>query len=112
MILYTKAEHRSKNETIDLKTFVDYWKELTGVLTETLVFDCKLITIKVLGELDIDTPCVKFITYRCRNKRLLFDPAQIENSEWQKVRTRFPSIQHQHFLVFEGEVQLKGCVRY
>ena len=50
VILYSYASVLRKNETIDIKKFVNYWKKIAGFLTETLVFDCKLITIQVLGE--------------------------------------------------------------
>jgi len=63
VVLYTKADVLRKNEAQEIKKFVDYWKHITGSLTETLVFDCKLTSYKVLGELEQEQPPIKFITF-------------------------------------------------
>ena len=100
VILYTKADILRKNETQEINTFVDYCSIITGSLTETLVFDCKLTTYHVLGELDQEQPQVKFLTKRKRNKKLLAETALIENSLWQKVHLPIPSMQHKNFLAW------------
>ena len=109
LIVYTKADILRKNETQEVKKFVEYWKSIKGDVDETLVFDCKLTKYKVLGELDDMDPKVKFITLRKRNAELLNETSQIPDSDWQKVRLPIPKRKHQNFLVYENQVQLTGC---
>ena len=109
IVLYTKADILRKNETQEIKKFVKYWKNITGRLEETLVFDCKLTTYEVLGELDSEEPKITFITLRKRNQNLLKDTLQIPESDWQKVTLPIPKRKHQKFLVHENEVHLKDC---
>ena len=109
VVLYTKADILRKNETQEIKKFVEYWKNIAGKLEETLVFDCKLTTYEVLGELDSEEPKITFITLRKRNQNLLKDTLQIPESDWQKVTLPIPKRKHQKFLVHENEVHLKDC---
>ena len=109
VVLYTKADILRKNETQEIKKFVKYWKNIAGELKETLVFDCKLTTYEVLGELDSEEPEITFITLRKRNQNLLKDTSQIPESDWQKVRLPIPKRKHQRFLVHENEAHLKDC---
>lgn len=111
VILYTKADILRKNETQEIKKFVKYWKTIAGKLEETLVFDCKLTTYGVLGELDSEEPKITFITLRKRNQNLLKETFQIPESDWQKVRLPIPKRKHQKFLVHENEVHLKDCLK-
>ena len=94
VILYTKADILRKNETREIKKFVKYWKNITGKLEETLVFDCKLTTYGVLGELDSEEPKITFITLRKRNQNLLKGTFQIPESDWQKVMLPVPKRKH------------------
>ena len=109
VILYTRADILRKNETREIKKFVKYWKTITGKLEETLVFDCKLTTYGVLGELDSEEPKITFITLRKRNQNLLKETFEIPESDWQKVTLPIPKRKHQTFLVHENEVHLKDC---
>ena len=109
VIVYTKADILRKNETQEVKKFVEYWKMIKGEVDETLVFDCKLTKYEVLGELDNMDPKVKFITLRKRNAELLKETNQIPDSDWQRVRLPIPKRKHQNFSVYENQVQLTGC---
>jgi transposase len=74
-LVYTRADILRKEEAEEIKKFVDYWKELKGKVSETLVFDCKLTKYSVLGELNEAKEKIKFITLRKRNAKLrLPDP--------------------------------------
>ncbi|MBA7555294.1 hypothetical protein ES705_47952 [subsurface metagenome] len=64
MILYTRADILRREESQEVLRFVDYWKQVNGTVTETLVFDCKFTKYQVLDQLDNDN--VKFITLRKR----------------------------------------------
>lgn len=109
VVLYTKADILKKNESKEIKLFVDYWKKIRGSIEETLVFDCRLTTYKVLGELDNQESRVKFITLRKRSKKLIDESLLIEDEEWQKVRLKIPKRKYQNFLAHENEVTLSGC---
>ena len=50
-ILYTRADILRKNEAEEIHHFVKYWKKIRKELKETLVFDCKLTTYRVLDDL-------------------------------------------------------------
>jgi len=69
VLLYTNADVRRKEGAREILRFVDYWKEIKGVVDETLVFDSRLTTYKVLGELDRSG--VKFITLLDSHKFLM-----------------------------------------
>ncbi|MFH1638304.1 MAG: transposase [Candidatus Woesearchaeota archaeon] len=109
VILYTKADILRKNETQEVKKFVEYWKSTKGEVEETLVFDCKLTKYEVLGELDDEEQKIKFITLRKRNQGLLKETSQIPESEWHKVHLLIKKRKHPRFLVYENEVLLTGC---
>lgn len=111
VILYTKADILRKNETKEIKQFVNYWKEIKGAVDETFVFDCKLTSYEVLGELDSCSPIVKFITLRKRNAKLLEEITKVPDDQWQKTYLPIPKRKNQRFLVYENKVHLKGCSR-
>jgi len=68
VLLYTNADVLRKDSSREILRFVDYLKDIKGVVDETLVFDSRLTTYKVLGELDMSG--VRFVTLRNRCKSL------------------------------------------
>lgn len=106
-IIYACADILRKDEARGIQTFVQYWKEIKGSVSETLVFDCKLTTYTVLDELEEDN--VKFITLRKRNKKLLAHTATIAEQEWQKIRLPIPKRKHKACSVHESEIILPKC---
>lgn len=110
VITYTKADILRKNEAEEIKKFVEYWRKVrTTKISETLVFDCKLTTYKVLG--DLDREGIKFITLRKRNKKLLQEAYKIPDEKWQKVKLPIPKRKYQNFLVHERSVTPKDCLK-
>jgi hypothetical protein len=109
IILYTKADILRKNETKEIKNFIQYWREVKGDLNETLVFDCKFTEYKILGELNADKKPIKFITLRKRNAKLIRETLQIPDDLWSKTYLPIPKRKNQRFLVHENEVLLSGC---
>ena len=59
-LLYANADVLRREESGEVWRFVTYLKDLKGVVEETLVFDSRLTTYKILGEMDQDG--IKFIT--------------------------------------------------
>lgn len=107
VLLYTNADVLRRDGSDEILRFVDYLKDIKGVVDETLVFDSRLTTYKVLGELD--RTGVKFITLRNRCKSLKKQTDLLDDSKWVKVKLPIPKRKHQKFLAYESEVMLKGC---
>lgn len=107
MILYTRADILRKEESEEVLKFVDYWKKITGNVTQTLVFDCKFTKYKVLDTLDNDG--VKFITLRKRTQKIIDDVLSIDDENWTKIRLDIPKRKYKKISVYESEVKLPGC---
>jgi transposase len=106
VVLYTNADVLRKNEAKAIQQFIEYWKAIKGSIEETLVFDCKLTTYKVLDEISDD---VKFITLRKRNKKLLAETLQIPDEKWKKIKLDIPKRKHKICSVFEDVIKLSKC---
>lgn len=108
VILYTHADILRKNEANEILRFVEYWQSIkTEDLQETLVFDCKLTTYKVL-EILIDKG-INFITLRKRTKSLISSTGSIPVKEWQKICLPIPKRKHKLCLVHVSEITLPQC---
>ncbi len=107
VILYTRADILRKNEAKEVRHFAAYWKTIKGRVNETLVFDCKLTTYKILDELHDEG--IKFITLRKRNATLLVATSHIADDEWHKVYLPIPKRTHKACLAYENMVVLEGC---
>ena len=107
MILYTRADILRREESQEVLRFVDYWKQVNGTVTETLVFDCKFTKYQVLDQLDNDD--VKFITLRNRNKKLIDEILGIPDEKWTKVNLSIPKRKYQKVSVYEQKVKLSKC---
>lgn len=105
-IVYTHADILRLNETTEILKFVDYWKTIRKTIKETLVFDCKLTSYKVLDELMRDN--INFITLRKRSKTLLANTSKIVDEKWHKVTLPIEKRKHKSGLVYESEVLLRG----
>jgi len=91
-IVSTCADILRQNESTEILKFVDYWKSIKKDIKETLVFDCKLTSYKVLNELMRDN--INFITLRKRSKTLLDKTSKIVDGKWQKVTLPIPKRKH------------------
>ena len=108
-LLYANADVLRKDASREVLHFVQYLRDIKGVIGETLVFDSRLTNYKVLGELD--RAGVKFITLRRRSKTLGEQTEALGEDQWEKVKLPIPKRKHQKFLARESEVMLKGCPR-
>ena len=106
-LLYANADVLRKEESGEVLRFVKYLKDLKGVVKETLVFDSRLTTYKILGQMDEDG--IIFITLRRRGKKLKEQTEALPDSAWQKVKLPIPKRKRQVFLAHESDVTLKGC---
>lgn len=107
VVLYANADVLRKDGPSEILRFVEHMIEIKGVVDETLVFDSRLTTYKILGELDKSN--IKFITLRTRSKALEKQMEFLSEEAWQKVHLPIPKRKHQRFLAYESEVNLKGC---
>jgi transposase len=106
-IIYTRADILRSEEAEEVKKFVSYWKSVNGNLDETLVFDCKFTTYKILGELDDDK--IKFLTLRKRYPNLVKRTLELAKEKWKKVYVPIPKRKYKRVSVYESEVKLKDC---
>lgn len=107
VLMYANADVLRKDGSEEILNFVNYWRDIKGVIHETLVFDSRLTTYKILAQLDEAN--VKFITLRTRGKTLAKQTEALPESSWQKVKLPIPKRKHQTFLAHESEATLKGC---
>ena len=105
-ILYANADVLRRNGANEIVRFVEYMRDIRGVIGETLVFDSRLTTYKVLSELD--GAGIKFITLRTRSKRLKQWTEMLPDEAWERVRLPIPKRKRQAFLAHESETTLKG----
>ena len=106
-LLYANADVLRKDSAREVLHFVNYLKDIKGVVNETLVFDSRLTNYDVLGELD--ETGIKFITLRKRCRKLKEQTDAISDSQWEKVKLPIPKRKYQSFLTYESNVTLKGC---
>ncbi|MEK6230134.1 MAG: hypothetical protein AABM31_12525 [Actinomycetota bacterium] len=110
-MVYANADLTKAEQAREVLAFADYWQQLSGADPGLLVFDSKLTTYKVLGELS--ERGIRWLTLRERGSKLLADLAARPDSEWKTVRIqrsgryRTPQI-HDQLVAIKG---IKGPVR-
>lgn len=108
-LLYANADVLRKESSSQVWRFIEYLQDIKGVVEETLVFDSRLTTYKVLGEMD--KAGIKFITLRRRGKKLKQQTQALPDEAWQKVKLPIPKRKRQVFLAHESDIELKGCTK-
>ncbi len=106
-IVYTRADILRKEEADEINKFVEYWKSIKGNVAETLVFDCKFTTYKILDGLTKKK--VEFITLRKRHAKLVKETEELPKEVWKKIYVPIPKRKHKRVSVYENQVRLKGC---
>ncbi|MFN2503984.1 MAG: transposase, partial [Acidimicrobiales bacterium] len=82
-LLYANADLSKATQAREVLVFCDHWRELTGAEPKLLVFDQKLTTKAVLGELDARG--VKFMTLRMRSPALIRHIEAIDPKAWKTI---------------------------
>ena len=103
-LLYANADIDRKDESNEIRNFVDYWVNVKGVIEQTLVFDSKLTTYPKLE--DLDGMGIKFITLRRRGKKLVREAESIPEKDWIKVNLKKAKRKHNKFKMYEDEITL------
>jgi hypothetical protein len=82
-LIYANADLRTATQAREVLAFCDHWRKLTGADPATLVFDQRLTTQAVLGELD--QRGVRFVTLRMRSAALLRHITALDPTTWRTV---------------------------
>ena len=82
-LVYANADLSKHTQAREVLAFCDHWRKLTGADPATLVFDQRLTTQHVLGELH--QRGVRFVTLRMRSAALLRHIATLEPTMWRTV---------------------------
>ena len=104
-LLYANADLSKANQAREVLAFCDHWRELTGADPRMLVFDQKLTTKAVLGELDARG--VKFMTLRMRSPALVRHIDAIDPKAWKTVSLDRDG-NYRKPQVVDGRVRLDG----
>jgi transposase len=110
-MVYANADLTKTEQAREALAFADYWQGVAGSDPGLLVFDSKLTTYKVLGELTARG--IRWLTLRERGPKLIADLAARPDSEWKTVRIeragryRAPQI-HDQIVQIKG---IEGQVR-
>ena len=82
-LVYANADLSKAAQAREVVAFCDHWRDLTGDDPKLLVFDQKVTTQAVLGELDARG--VKFMTLRMRSPALILHIEAIDSKSWRTV---------------------------
>jgi hypothetical protein len=104
MLNYVNADVRREGAPGELLRFVDYWLGIKGVIDQTLVFDSKLTTYKVLEQLDRDG--IKFLTLRRRGEKLIEEILSLAEDKWVQVKLDIPKRKYNKFKAYEHKIRL------
>jgi hypothetical protein len=83
-MVYANADLTKAEQAREVLAFADYWQSIAGEDPGLLVFDSKLTTYKVLGELS--QRGIRWLTLRERGPKLMADLAQLPDADWKTVR--------------------------
>src|SRR5437899_481008 len=91
-IVFANADLLAANQARAVIGFCDHWKEVSGSDPSLVVFDSKLTTQEILGELDARG--VRFITLRMRSPRLVAALEALPKEAWKPVSLNRPGSAH------------------
>lgn len=82
-LIYANADLHKATQAREVLAFCDHWRKLSGADPATLVFDQRLTTQDVLGQLD--QRGVRFITLRMRSAALMRHITALDPTAWRTV---------------------------
>lgn len=98
-LLYANADLLKANQAREVIAFCDHWKKTSGADPAQVVFDSKLTTHAILGELDARG--IRFITLRMRSAKLLAALEALPTEAWKPVSLDRPGSSHTRVKVVE-----------
>ena len=105
-IIYANADLSKATQAREVIAFCDHWKAISGADPALLVFDQKLTTQAVLGELD--GRGVTFMTLRMRSSSLIAHIDRLDPKAWKTV-TLDRDGNYRKPQVVDETVRLSGC---
>lgn len=106
-VSYTDASIKHSSQSEAVLDFVDFWKEGRGTAPKMLIFDSKFTTYRNLDLLNRGQPRIKFLTLRCRGKKLIEQVARIPEDKWQKISVERAHGNIQSLRVHDGVCKLR-----
>lgn len=103
---YSNTDLRKGDESEEVFSFINFWKQTHGKLPAHLVFDSKLTTYKGLAR--IDEMQIAFITLRRRAPNLLKEIVLLPRSAWRTVELDVPTRLYRTPRYYEQTVTLAG----
>jgi transposase len=91
-LVYANADLLKTNQGREVIAFCDHWRRVSGADPSLVVFDSKLTTHAVLGELDARE--IRFITLRMRTPRMLANLQALPKEAWKSVSLDRPGAAH------------------
>jgi hypothetical protein len=82
-LVYANADLLKADQNLEVLSFCDHWRQLSGQDPALLVFDSHLTTQAVLAQLD--RRGIRFLTLRMRSAALLKQLTQLPSSAWTGV---------------------------
>jgi transposase len=104
-MVYANADLTKAEQAREVLAFADYWQQVAGADPGLLVFDSKLTTYKILGELS--ERGIRWLTLRERGPKLMANLAERPDSEWKTVRIE-RSGRYRAPQIHDQLVQIKG----
>ena len=104
-MVYANADLTKAEQAREVIAFADYWQQVAGQDPGLLVFDSKLTTYKILGELS--ERGLRWLTLRERGSKLIAELAARPDSEWKTVRIE-RSGRYRAPQIHDQLVQIKG----
>jgi hypothetical protein len=104
-MVYANADLAKAEQAREVLAFADYWQQIAGADPGLLVFDSKLTTYKILGELS--QRGLRWLTLRERGRKLIADLNELPSSEWKTVRVE-RSGRYRAPQIHDQLVQIKG----
>ncbi len=104
-LVYANADLTKAEQAREVIAFADYWQQVAGQDPGLLVFDSKLTTYKILGELS--ERGLRWLTLRERGPKLIAELAARPDSEWKTVRIE-RSGRYRAPQIHDQLVQIKG----
>ncbi len=102
-LVYANADLLKADQHQAVLLFCDHWQSATGSLPARLVFDGKLTTQRVLGQLD--QRGVRFLTLRARSPKLLRSLQDLSAESWRSLQLERAG-GYRKVTVADSEVQL------
>jgi hypothetical protein len=108
VLCYANANLTRAEQSGEVLRFVEFWRELTGVVPAWLYFDSRVTSYAELNQLNDQH--VQFVTIRQRGQTILKRLEQRSSEDWQTATIDTPQRRHQRINYLDDSVRLRGYV--